>query len=123
MKTIIAVIIILAVLGLLIWIFTKGSYGKKTVTSSSSSPEVMMPNSVQMVNFSFQPANLEVVKGTKVTWTNNDSTAHTVTSDTGVFNSDRIEPGKTYEFTFNDTGTFPYHCSIHTTMKANIIVK
>jgi plastocyanin len=57
-----------------------------------------------------------------VTWTNNDSIGHTVTADDGSFNSP-VDPGKTFSFTFTKAGTYTYHCSIHPTMKATIVVK
>jgi plastocyanin len=64
-----------------------------------------------------------VKKGTVVTWTNNDSTTHTVTSDTNAFSSGDIAPGSTFKFTFSETGTFSYHCSIHTTMTGKAVVQ
>src|ERR671926_111285 len=42
----------------------------------------------------FDPAQLEVAKGTTVTWTNGDTEAHTVTADNGLFDSGVIEPGQ-----------------------------
>src|ERR1035437_7853093 len=39
--------------------------------------------SVDIRNFAFSPSTLEVKVGTKVTWTNNDTAPHTVTSDAG----------------------------------------
>jgi plastocyanin len=57
---------------------------------------------------------LQVDVGTTVTWVNNDTMAHTATSDTpGQFDSGTLQPGQTYQHTFNATGTYPYHCSIH----------
>ncbi len=56
---------------------------------------------------------LTIPVGTMVTWTNNDSVAHTATSDTGVFDSGPIPPGGSYSYTFMTPGTFPYHCAIH----------
>jgi len=56
----------------------------------------------------FSPANLEVRVGTTVTWTNNDGVMHTVTSDSGVFDSGYLSNGDTFTFTFTEAGTFPY---------------
>jgi plastocyanin len=77
--------------------------------------------SVSIVNFSFSPASLTVSVGTKVTWTNNDSTTHTVTDDHGAFNQ-MLSPGQTFTFTFTKAGTYTYHCNIHRSMTATIIV-
>ncbi len=80
--------------------------------------------SVEMVNKAFVPATLGITSGTTVTWYNNDTVTHTVTSDDGSFpSSGNIAPGQTYSVTFNQTGTFGYHCSIHIFMRAEIIVQ
>jgi plastocyanin len=65
---------------------------------------------------------LTVNVGSKVTWTNTDSVTHTVTSDNGVFGSGDLAPNATFSYTFNTTGTFAYHCSIHTYMTGTVIV-
>lgn len=78
--------------------------------------------SVSISNFSFQPQTLQVKVGSTVTWANNDATSHTVTSDTGVFDSGTLTPGGSFSFTFTQAGTFAYHCNIHPNMKGTIIV-
>ncbi|MCL4418145.1 MAG: cupredoxin family copper-binding protein [Actinobacteria bacterium] len=71
----------------------------------------------------FDPASLTIKVGDTVTWTNNDSYNHTITSDNGAFDSGNISGGGTFSFTFNTAGTFNYHCSVHTFMTAKIIVQ
>jgi plastocyanin len=61
--------------------------------------------------------------GTAVTWTNNDSTTHNVISDSNVFTSGNLAPNAIFTYTFNSKGTFPYHCSIHPSMKGTIVVQ
>ncbi len=39
------------------------------------------PKAVSIVDFSFSPANITVGKGSTVTWTNNGSATHSVTSN------------------------------------------
>jgi plastocyanin len=79
-------------------------------------------NSVSIANFAFSASTLTVASGTKVTWTNNDATAHTVTANDNSFNSGNIAPGGTFSHTFTAAGTYPYHCSIHTSMTAKVVV-
>ena len=91
----------------------------------SSSPQVSTAgqNTVTMKGLAFNPSALTISKGANVTWTNDDSTTHTVTSDTGAFESGNLSPGNSFTRQFNDTGAFPYHCSIHTFMKGTITVQ
>jgi plastocyanin len=78
---------------------------------------------VTIQNFAFSPATLTVAPGTTVVWTNRDSTAHTVTSDTGAWPaSGPLATGQSFSLTFARPGTYPYHCSIHPTMKASVVV-
>ncbi len=111
-------IVPLLLLGLTILAACSG-YGTTSTTTSTTSTG----NSVTISNYSFSPATLTVTAGTTVTWTNKDSAAHTVTSDDNVFTSSNLATNATYKYTFNNAGTFTYHCSIHASMKGTIIVK
>jgi plastocyanin len=64
---------------------------------------------------------LTIKAGTTVTWMNIDDTEHTTTSNSGVWGSSILAPGKSFSFTFSQPGTFPYHCEIHP-MTATIVV-
>jgi plastocyanin len=77
---------------------------------------------VTIAGFSFSPSTLQVKVGTKVEWKNQNSTSHTVTSDDGVFGSGTLRNGGSFEFTFNEVGTFYYHCNIHPAMSGVIVV-
>lgn len=92
-----------------------------TPTTTSSSPETYQ---VDIQNFAFSPSSLTIKVGDKVTWTNNDPTPHTVTSDSGSeLGSSSLSTSQTYSHTFNTKGEFDYHCSIHTMMKGKVIVQ
>jgi plastocyanin len=80
-------------------------------------------SAVTIQDFQFSPATLTVTKGTTVTWTNQGSASHTVTSDTNVWPKSDVSPGATFSYKFTTAGTFPYHCSIHPSMTAQIVVK
>ena len=57
--------------------FNSGGAKLNQIVDPSSSA-----NTVNIKSFSFQPATLNVPAGTTVTWHNQDSVQHTVTSDT-----------------------------------------
>lgn len=79
---------------------------------------------VTIKDFAYSPTTLTIKKGTTVTWTNQDSTAHTVTSDSGgELDSDTLDQGESFLHTFNTVGTFDYHCAPHPQMKATVIVE
>jgi plastocyanin len=68
---------------------------------------------VNITNLNFVPTTVYVPIGKTVNWINNDNVIHTVTSVTGSFDSGSIDPGTTYSYTFNQTGTYEYSCTIH----------
>ncbi|MGE5862418.1 MAG: plastocyanin/azurin family copper-binding protein [Nitrososphaerales archaeon] len=73
-------------------------------------------------DLSFDPPQTSVSTGSTVSWTNEDSTEHTVTSDEGLFDAGPISPGDTFENTFDTSGEFGYHCEIHPFMTGVVIV-
>lgn len=79
---------------------------------------------VTIAKFAYDPDALEVAAGTEVTWTNEDGFAHTVTNDGGdtEFDSGNLAEGETYSMTFDEPGEYSYLCTIHTQMKATVIV-
>jgi plastocyanin len=87
---------------------------------SSDTPAGEM--AVTIEDFAFAPAALEVSVGTTITWTNNDSAPHTVTSTDGVFDSARLNQGETFSFTFTEAGDYSYFCSFHPGMQGTITV-
>jgi plastocyanin len=80
-------------------------------------------NEVWIQGMAFDPATITVYEGTTITWTNKDAVAHTVTSDGGQFNSGNIGNNGTYSYLFSTAGSYPYHCSIHKSMTATVVVK
>jgi plastocyanin len=78
---------------------------------------------VTIIDFSFQPNVVTITVGSSVRWTNTGVFTHTSTSDTGVWDSGDIGPGKAFIQTFNTPGTYPYHCMHHPTiMKGTVVV-
>lgn len=102
-----------------------GSVQQETLspTEAVEEAEVMEKSSVEIRNFAFGPKTLTIKKGTTVTWTNQDSVAHTVTSDDGSFETDLLAKGESGSVTFDKAGTYSYHCTPHPNMKATIIVE
>ncbi|GAC1654954.1 MAG: hypothetical protein NVS4B12_27190 [Ktedonobacteraceae bacterium] len=99
-----------------------------TSTPSSASTPVAVAQ-VKMVTqgsiYAFEPATLTIKVGTEVVWTNDSNAPHTVSSDTGLFDTSNplgLNPSQNYAFTFTKAGTYSYYCNIHTYMTGKIIV-
>ena len=98
-----------------------------TTAPTASAAAAAKSAAVTIKGFAFSPATLTINKGTVVTFTNQDSTTHTVTSGTsrtkdGKFDQ-QISGGNEGTVTFDTVGTFAYFCQIHSTMAATVVVK
>lgn len=75
---------------------------------------------VEIFASAFNPPTLNVVNGTTVRWTNKDSAAYVITGK--GFKSPELNKRDTWNYTFNETGTFEYNCSIHSSMPHGTII-
>jgi plastocyanin len=90
----------------------------------SSSANEGKPVEITIDNFTFAPASVQIAAGTKVTWTNKDDVPHTVVSDDQkTFKSKALDTDDQFSFTFAQSGTYKYFCSVHPKMTGEIIVK
>ncbi len=81
-------------------------------------------SAVEIKDFKFLPAEIEVTAGTTVRWTNADEASHTATSDeSGVFDTGTIRTDEAGTVTLEEPGTIGYHCDFHPFMKATITVR
>jgi amicyanin len=129
---IIASLLMLAlVAGLSVW-FWLGSLQTKSDNQSPTDQRMDLTAqgtvAIKIRDLSFSPPNIKVKKGTKVTWTNQDTLGHNVLADdatnTGGLPTDRplLGHNDTFSHTFAATGTFRYHCGAHSFMKGSVEV-
>jgi uncharacterized membrane protein len=71
----------------------------------------------------FDPQQITVRAGETVEWKNEDIFSHTVTADDGSFDSGLIDPGHSWQKTFQTAQTVAYHCRPHPNMKAALRVQ
>jgi len=74
------------------------------------------------------PSLIVIEKGEKITWINEDSAFHTITSGfyetpTELFDSGHLDPFESYTLTFDEVGTYDYFCTLHPWMKGQVIVE
>ena len=81
------------------------------------------PQEVSVQFSAYGPSQLDVLPGETVLWTNVSQRTHTVTSDTGLFDSGHVLTGGRFEFRFNQAGAYRYHCTIHTSIVGEIDVR
>ena len=107
-----------------------GNMTGNTTSASGGNSVTISPGSSSPSNGKFfVPDTLTVSKGTTVSWTNGDSTLHTVTSgspESGAsgteFDSSYLAAGKTFQHQFSTSGTFDYYCTLHPYMKGKVVV-
>ncbi len=81
-------------------------------------------HNIVITDYMFAPSQLIINVGDTVVWKNNGMMGHTVTSDSGSeMSSPTLASGASYNHTFSTTGTYNYHCSIHSSMTGVIIVQ
>ena len=92
--------------------------------NESAKPAQAPPNGVIISDYEYQPGNITVKAGTKVTWTNEDTAQHTVTleGEGEGPKSERFGKGQSYSYTFMKAGTYKYFCEPHPYMKASVEV-
>jgi plastocyanin len=104
-----------------------GAASTSSAAAGSGSSCTMVSGSTAKVTiqgFAFHPACISVAAGTMVTFTNEDSVAHTATaSSSGGFDSGDLNKGQTYTKTFTTPGTYSYICSIHQYMHGTVVVR
>ena len=100
-------------------------------TASVSIPTGTSVPGCEETNECYVPAEVSIDVGGEVTWSNNDSAAHTVTSGTpeegpdGFFDSSLFMAGTTFSVKFDDfaAGDYPYFCMVHPWMQGTVTVE
>ena len=104
-------------------VFADNSFASVSIPSGTAVPGCEITSSC------FAPSKVAIAQGGQVTWSNDDSAAHTVTSGIpskgfdGHFDSGMILAGSTFSVSLDDSGTYPYLCMVHPWMLGTIIVE
>lgn len=105
--------------------------------AAPNAADVADATTVTMRLVAFKPGSVEIDAGTAVTWVNEDPGAHTATSGEvedgassvtaepdGVFDSGQLATGESFEFVFDEPGTYSYFCELHpATMRGVVTVR
>jgi plastocyanin len=95
--------------------------------------DVVMPSKVsrpgcEEMDRCYVPSIITTESGKQVTWVNEDSAFHSVTSGfydapSDLFDSGYLDPSESFTFTFDESGTYDYFCTLHPWMKGQVIVE
>jgi len=77
-------------------------------------------HSVKITESGFYPAELEIARGTRISWVNMDSTSHTITFLDSTSNV--ISKGGSYSRTFSEPGSYAYTSDFEPAFKGTITV-
>ena len=89
---------------------------------SKSEPAVGNTSEIRITATGFSNTSVTIASGTSVTWVNDDTQVHTVTTDDGRIDSGDITAGQRFTYTFIQPGTYSYACKYHPLIKGVVIV-
>jgi len=135
-RALIGAVVIVAVIlaGAGIYLATASSTASSTSSTRYSGPPPLQvsiyngaANSANPPGYTSDTVTLVIGVDNTVTWTNNDSIHHTVTSTSapsdGSFNSGNMNGGAVYTHVFTVPGTYQYDCEYHSWMTDAMVVK
>lgn len=124
-------IVILVIIGVSLTSIASDDDAKETELTVTG--DVIMPTKVsrpgcEETDRCYIPSVIVVDSGNQVTWVNEDSAFHSVTSGfygepTELFDSGYLDPFESYTLTFDETGIYDYYCTLHPWMKGQVIVE
>ncbi|MDH5430712.1 MAG: plastocyanin/azurin family copper-binding protein [Nitrosopumilus sp.] len=125
------VVIILVIIGLILsntTVETNSEEQKLVVKGDIIMPTKVSRPGCEEIDRCYIPSVIVIDSGKQVTWVNQDSAFHSVTSGfygepTELFDSGHMDPFESYTLTFDDVGTFDYFCTLHPWMKGQVIVE
>lgn len=117
-------------------LFTDDSLNEDLIvdeTDLTVKADVIMPTKVSRPGCEeddrcYIPSKIVIEKGQQVTWVNEDSAFHSVTSGfydepIDLFDSGHMDPFESYTLTFDEAGTYNYFCTLHPWMEGQVIVE
>jgi plastocyanin len=100
-----------------------GAAGAVSLATAFAPAALAVDHAVDIAGFAFSPQSITVAVGDTVTWSNSDAQNHTATADDGSFDTGTVSSGSPKSVTFSTAGTFAYHCKIHPSMTATVVVE
>ena len=132
-KIIIVLVIGIVILGIITILTFNSSIEKNNDTDLILESDVIMPSKVSRPGCEeddrcYIPSQIVTEHRKQVTWVNEDSAFHSVTSGfygepTELFDSGYLDPYQSFSFTFDEIGIYDYYCTLHPWMEGQVIVE
>lgn len=127
----IIVVIIIVIIGLIISVYNTDENPEESEVIVKG--DIVMPTKVSRpgcdeTDRCYIPSVFVIDSGKQVTWVNEDSAFHSVTSGfynepTDLFDSGHLDPFESFTFEFDKPGTYDYFCTLHPWMEGQVIVE
>ena len=107
---------------------TPSAFADHTTATVTNAPGSSVPGCEQTADGCFIPSTVTIDIGGEVTWENNDTAAHTITSGTptegpdGIFDSSLVMAGSSFSHVFAEAGSYDYFCMVHPWMQGMVMV-
>lgn len=99
---------------------TEGGKEAGTEQPAETGPRTYL---VRLRKYVFMPSELEINTGDLVVWRNYEDILFILTSEEGLFEDQRLGYGNTFDYTFNETGSYNFSVKGYPNMKMTITVK
>ncbi len=127
-------IITVAVIVMIGLIISDSSTGKNSEESEVVvKGDIIMPTKAsrpgcEEIDRCYIPSVIVIDSGNQVTWVNEDSAFHSVTSGfygepSELFDSGHLDPYESFTVDFDEKGTYDFFCTLHPWMKGQVIVE
>lgn len=96
---------------------------KAEATDINTDKKLQTPVVVSMSDNAYTPSSVSVTAGRAVKFINNGATKHSASSDGGTWGTGTVQPGGNFIKYFKTAGSFPFHCTDHSSMTGTIVVQ
>ncbi|MBU13192.1 MAG: PEFG-CTERM domain-containing protein [Nitrosopumilales archaeon] len=107
---------------------TPSAFADHMSATVTNAPGSSTPGCETTADGCFIPSMVTLDIGGEVTWENDDTAAHTVTSGTptegpdGIFDSSLVMAGSSFSHIFEEAGSYDYFCMVHPWMQGMVMV-
>ncbi len=107
----------------IVFLANQATFYRAAMTKLTSQVVASKDQIITIDSFDFSPKTITVKAGSSVTWLNSDTVDHSIIADDATFNTGMLASGEKGSYTFTKVGTYTYHCAVHPSMTATVVVE